>query len=71
MAKSYFKETINEYFASSQKTVSTATLLIRSISFTEMHVWVTGNGVTSTENRNESPSFDKKEPSQEKLTSQR
>ena len=37
----------------------------------EMHVWVTGNGVASTENRDESPSFDQKKPSQKKLSSQR
>ena len=37
----------------------------------EMHVWVTGNGVTSAENRNESPSFNQKKSSQKKLTPQR
>ena len=30
------------------KTVSTATISVRSISEQEMHVWVTGNGVAST-----------------------
>tara|TARA_Y100001968_G_scaffold226870_1_gene209621 strand:+ start:1275 stop:1514 length:240 start_codon:yes stop_codon:yes gene_type:complete len=35
-----------------------------------MHVWATGNGVASTEKRDESPSFDKKKPLQENLTPQ-
>ncbi len=37
----------------------------------EMHVWATGNGVASAKKRYESPSFDKKEPQQEKITPQR
>ena len=37
----------------------------------EMHVWAAGNGVASSEKRNESPSFDQKKPLQEEITPQR
>ena len=36
-----------------------------------MHVWAAGNGVASSEKRNESPSFDQKKPLQEEITPQR